>query len=218
MLPSALYSVSFLAMVVSSDRVFGGSLKPACGHIAFLSMLSACRLGLRSWKALVWQNLAELSGVKEIATSGGVPPLIARTIASSSLPRTCLTVIHGYFCLMLSSTLVVTLPSRPEKLLHTVSVSGSCWALGSSVSTGALVSPPPAVQAATSRVRATRPTSRRLIATPFGRGFSRLDHELLPFEHAGRVEEPVLGRGQGGGDRALEHGVLAERRGRQPRP
>src|SRR5919108_2237832 len=151
------------------------------GQVAFLSMLSAWRLGLRSCQAPVWQNLAALSGVTEIATSGGVPPLIARWIASSSLPSTCLTVIHGYFCLTLSSTLVVTLPSRPEKLLHTVRVSGSCWALGSIVSTGPEVSPPPAVQAATSRVRATRPTSRRLIATPFGRGgLSRLDHELLP--------------------------------------
>jgi len=29
MLPSGLYSVSFLAIVVSSPMVFGGSLKPA---------------------------------------------------------------------------------------------------------------------------------------------------------------------------------------------
>src|SRR5215213_10386119 len=81
----------------------------AAGHIAFLSILSASRLGLRFCQARVWQNRAELSGVKEMATSGGVPPLMARTIASSSLPWTCLTVIHGYFCLTLSRTLVVTL-------------------------------------------------------------------------------------------------------------
>src|SRR5262245_66320034 len=133
----------------------------ADGHIAFLSILSACRLGLRSCQAPVWQNLAELSGVKEMATSGGVPPLIARTIASSSLPMTCLTVIHGYFCLMLSRTLVVTLASRPEKVLQTVRVSGSCWALGSMVTADVEPPPPPAVQAAASSARARRPTSRR---------------------------------------------------------
>src|SRR4029453_1123377 len=120
----------------------------ADGHIAFLLILSACRLGLRSCQAWVWQYRAVLSGWKEMATSGGGAPLMARWMASSSLPWTCLTVIHGYFCLTLSRTLVVTLPSRPEKLLHTVRVRGSCWALGSMVAAGLSLLPPPAVQAA----------------------------------------------------------------------
>src|SRR3712207_6019492 len=115
----------------------------ADGQVAALSILSAWRLGLRSWKAPVWQYRAALSGVKEMATSGGVPPLMARWMASSSLPWTCLTVIQGYFCLTLSSTPVVTFPSRPEKLLQTVRVSGSCWALGSIVAAGLESSPPP---------------------------------------------------------------------------
>src|SRR5215211_2251411 len=140
------------------------------GQVAFLSILSACRLGLRSCQARVSQYLAALSGVKEMATSGGVPPLIARWIASSSLPWTCLTVIHGYFCLMLSRTLVVTLPSRPEKLLHTVSVIGACWALGSTVWAGVEDSPPPAVQAAANSATATSPMSRRLIVRLPSRG------------------------------------------------
>src|SRR4029453_19280894 len=123
----------------------------AAGQRALLSILSACRLGLRSCQARVWQKRAELSGVKEMATSGGVPPLMARTIASSSLPWTCLTVIHGYFCLTLSSTPVVILPSRPEKLLQTVRVSGSCWALGSTVAAGLESRPPPAGQGGAGR-------------------------------------------------------------------
>src|SRR4029453_2702619 len=133
----------------------------ADGHIAFLLILSACRLGLRSCQARVWQYRAVLSGWKEMATSGGVPPLMARWMASSSFPWTCLTVIHGYFCLMLSRALVVTLPSRPEKLLQTVSVSGSCWALGSTVAAVLESPPPPAVQAAASSASARRPMSRR---------------------------------------------------------
>src|ERR671913_2236798 len=133
----------------------------ADGHIACLSILSACRLGLRSCQARVSQYRAALSGGKEMATSGGVPPLMARWMASSSLPWTCLTVIHGYFCLTLSRTWVVTLPSRPEKLLQTVRVMGSCWALGSTVAAGLESPPPPAVQAAASSAIARRPMTRR---------------------------------------------------------
>src|SRR5919204_3578367 len=104
--------------------------------------------GLRFCHAPVWQYLAALSGGNETATSGGVPPLIARWIAWSSLPPTCLTVIQGYLVLTELSTPVRILYSRAEKLLHTVSVIGWWLALGLTVCAGPPPPPPPAVQAA----------------------------------------------------------------------
>ena len=53
--------------------------------------------GFRSCQAPVSQSSPALSGAKEMATSGGVPPLMPAEMSWSSLPRPMLTVIHGYF-------------------------------------------------------------------------------------------------------------------------